>query len=198
MWLLFNNLIIGLSVFLAFYIYQDQKHANMVTAARAITSDIDRAQMIIDEIRKLQGADYNQRQILIHDSWLKNRHLFGRKIDSQDFEMFNKFFDTCKDIDDSKMKLQNMLEQNFIAKIDYVQKHVLQVRSKDTKAIIAARAKDLDIIALEPYVWVPFLPRDAMLLAANSVKYVSDLDAYKYLKTFSQSTTLRWYLTHRI
>lgn len=177
----FQSLTTGLVVFVAIYVYKQQKNDSKKDAANSILLEVQNAERVIQKIKDSVKKDSLEVDVSVlqSNSWSKHKHLFSRDFDGDEWDLLDNFYNKAALLDDA-IRYNNSAFANDVEAIrsnkqrvlaDYVVELLEKNKNgTDPKALIEdfeSRAKLFDQIYMDKqgeYMYKPVKPvNDAKL-----------------------------------
>ncbi len=173
------TLIVGLSAY--FVYYASKKHAKE-SAANIIIMDIRHAEQIVQNILEKGFVDIWTREVLLENNWSKYKHLFVKDFGQDDFASFNRFFDSCVEMSDARMRIRDTFYISLNAKAEILQQKLADVEEPMSSTGIEKRNLILNQINQENLIFEPVEPRDRMMRHLQMMGKLSNTVAFEKLK----------------
>lgn len=197
------TLIVGV---VAIYVYKKQKLDTKRDAANSILLEIQHAERSIDKVRDFIKKDSLDVDVIIlqADSWIKNKHLFSRDFDKDEWDSITDFYERAKLLDQavaynhlgfsSDVEQIRSNKQRMLA--DFTKELVgeLELSNKeDWTNIIAAYKTKVDIFDQQymeqqgRFAYNPSKPISDAKLYVNEVKKLTTSSVGQKLKNISKA-----------
>ncbi|MCC4781656.1 hypothetical protein [Vibrio lentus] len=173
------TLIVGLS---AYYVYYASKKHAKESAANIIIMDIRHAEQIVQNILEKGFVDIWTREVLLENNWSKYKHLFVKDFGQDDFASFNRFFDSCVEMSDARMRIRDTFYISLNAKAEILQQKLADVEDPMSPAGVEKRNLILSQINQENLLFEPVEPRDRMMRNLQMMGKLSNTIAFEKLK----------------
>jgi len=170
----------------ALFIYIKQKVDYRRDAANIILMEIRSAEAVISHIKSTGILNLNY-QILPSNSWYKYNYLFIKKLDKDEIDILNNFYNQCELLD--KMLCQvNSLPQQLKDKGCHIQKYLTNIAKE---ALSEAdynikRTLFLEIVNKEKYWFEPEAPKEAIRNTLNNINFITTTTSGQKLKKIAR------------
>lgn len=130
-----NTTVTFLVGLVALVVYRLSKRTEKRNAAVIILMDIRHAEQVASSIRETMQVDRHIKTILYENNWEKYKHLFASDFAYDDFVALNRFFDSCSEIAQARLRMQEVFYAAVKAKATIMQEKIFS--SEDPEAPIS-------------------------------------------------------------
>jgi len=161
----------------AWLVYKKAKRDEKRDAANIILMDVRQAEKIVHGLLEKQDVDHNMGKIILENNWSKYKHLFVSEFSQDDFEAFNRFFDSCIQINEARDRMLKLFEAGLSQKAVIAQQRIL-----DEDKNPEDKKKSIDALNKEAYVFVPNEPKEVVFRSLSLMGRLSITCAFEKLK----------------
>lgn len=176
------TLVVGLFVFVSYKISKRDERKN---AAAIIIMDIRHAESVVSSIIERNAVDLAMKNILYENNWAKYKHLFVSDMASDDFMLFNRFFDACVDIYDAKKRMNDVFQHSLLVKAEILQSKMYDL-DFDSDEFPLQRTKLVESINSSSEIFDPLEPKQRIIQALQIMGRLSGTVGFDKMRTIAK------------
>ncbi len=179
----FVTLIVGFVAWIVYYLAKvDEKRK----AAIILVMDIRHAEQVLHSILEKGFVDTFAQKIISENNWGKYKHLFAVEFTQDDFEVFNRFFNSCTEIVDAQYRMMDVLNASLVAKAESMQQKILSLY--DESPNVRQQKKDDFILFAnqESFSFDPDDPKSRIFKNIQIMGKLSNTIAFEKLKEIAK------------
>lgn len=183
-----TNIIQFIAAIVALLIYYLKIMHNRRDAAKIILLEIRRLQDLVDELRE-NGLTKESKPLNISNSWEKYKHIFVRKLDSDEFNLISDYYEKCEIIENSRKRIVNAFDASLDEKARVIQNKLAEniLENKDSEDIISnMRQYFLGKYSKEDYTFPPSHPTRISEKIIFSMHDITTTTAGQKLKKYAK------------
>lgn len=183
-----NSIVTLIVGFAAVFVYWLTKRAEKRNAAIIIVMDIRHAEQVVFSILETGIIDKTLKNILSENNWAKYKHLFASDFSYDDFACFNRFFESCVEISDARIRMNEVFYANLNAKASIAQQKLFELDISDEKWQ-HKKQEIIEYINSETFVFDPNEPKSRVLQSLQLMGRLSNTIAFYKLKKIAKITS---------
>ena len=173
----------------ALYVYWLNKKHEKASAATIIIMDIRHAENVVQSILEKNQIDISTNDVLSENNWSKYKHLFANNFSQDDFAAFNRFFESCVEMSDARMRLREVFYTSINAKAQLTQEKIHSIENLSSPEGQQKADIIFDEICNGHRLFEPNEPKDRMMRNLQMMGRLSNTSSFDKLKKYSGSKT---------
>lgn len=181
----FKNLAAPIVGTVALIVYWLNKRTEKRNAATIVLMDIRHAEHVVQSILEKGTVDTFVKKIITENNWSKYKHLFASDFSQDDFLAFNRFFEACVDISESRTRMLEIFNSGIRAKAEKLQQMLLSIDKPESNEGKQKREELISNAHKESYVFEPDDPKLRIYRNLQLMGRLSNTIAFEKLKAIS-------------
>ncbi len=184
-----NSVVTLLVGSIAWIVYWLNKKNEKASAATIIVMDIRHAESVVQSIVEKNQIDISTKDVLSENNWSKYKHLFANDFSQDDFAAFNRFFESCVEMSDARMRLREVFYTTINAKAKILQEKIHSIENLESPEG-QRKAEQLFIeISNGHRAFDPNEPKERIMRNLQMMGRLSNTSSFDKLKKYSGSKT---------
>jgi len=180
------TLLVGL---VALVVYVLSKRHEKSSAATIIIMDIRHAENVVQSILERDQIDIYTKDVLSENNWSKYKHLFAKDFSQDDFVAFNRFFESCVEMSDARLRLREVFYTSLNAKAQLLQEKIHEVENFSTPTGQLEVERIHNEICSSHQTFEPNEPKERIMKNLKLMGQLSNTPAFEKLKSCSGQQT---------
>ena len=175
---IFQTAIIFLTGFVALFIYKWNKYTEKKDAARIIINEVRAAEKTIQEI--INNKHISELSIILpNNAWQCKKHLFLNKLDEDDFNLINDFYNKCSFAEQYIKMIFNIENEAIFEKSNYLQRKLIDImyEAQENNAYEEKKAKLIGMANNETWIFMANAPIVKIIEYLKNIKFITSSNA---------------------
>ncbi|CDT34653.1 hypothetical protein VCR14J2_300173 [Vibrio coralliirubri] len=184
-----NSVVTLLVGSVALVIYWLNKKNEKASAATIVVMDIRHAESVVQSILERNQIDITTKDVLSENNWSKYKHLFANDFSQDDFAAFNRFFESCVEMSDARMRLREVFYTSINAKAQVLQERIHSIENLSSPEGQQLAEQIHHDVNNGHRVFDPNEPKDRIMRNLQMMGRLSNTSSFDKLKKYSGSKT---------
>ena len=186
---LINSLVTPLVGSIALIVYWLSKKNEKSSAATIIIMDIRHAENVVQSILEKDSIDISTKDVLLENNWSKYKYLFANDFSQDDFASFNRFFESCVEMSDARMRIREVFYTTINTKARLLQEKIFSIENLSTPEVQESANLITKEINESFSFFDPIEPKTRIMKNLQKMGRLSNTTSFDKLKKFSGNKT---------